>query len=452
MSIPAALLSHRFGYGPRAGQLSGTDPASRLREPDAMAAAFPGLTGAEAMAVIAGYRDAMRAHEPGSPAARTARRAAVRDTGARAAQHARVDLARAVAAEDGYRERLVRFWTDHFTVSSRRGLQRPLLSAFGDDAIRPHVAGRFADMLRAAVLHPAMLGYLDQTASVGPGSTFGLRRGAGVNENLARELLELHTLGVDGGYSQADVRQMALLLTGLAVNGLQGTVFEPKRAEPGAETVLGRRYGGDGPARIEDILTLLDDLAAHPATARHLSWKLAVHFVADEPDPGLVADLTAEWLASGGDLYRMAVALCAHPAALSPVLAKARQPFDFIVAALRALDVDPQTVMGWTDRDLRRIALQPMALMGQRWQTPGGPDGWPEAVSAWITPQALATRIDWAMTVPAVLRDPLPDARAFVDLALADMADDRLRALVAGSESNIEGVGLVLASPAFNRR
>jgi uncharacterized protein (DUF1800 family) len=304
-------------------------------------------------------------------------------------------------------------------------------------------------MLVAATLHPAMLAYLDQTASVGPGSAFGVRRGRGVNENLAREVMELHSLGVGAVYDQGDVRQMALLLTGLDANAADGFVFRPDRAEPGAEVVLGRAYGGAGVAPIEAALR---DIALRDDTAKHIARKLAVHFVSDAPDAGLVAALTAAYLDTGGDLLAVYAALLAHPAAWEPRLMKARQPVDFILAALRAL--------GMTGADMRRMAqgpaarllTRPMALMGQDWQTPPGPDGWAEAAEAWITPQGMAARITWAMEVPGRLVVPMPDPVDFMRRCLGGAVDERLEWAAARAETTREGVGLVLSSPAFNRR
>ena len=452
MPGPETLLTHRFGLGLRAGRIDPREPAEQPGRAGGIARTFPVPDTAACLAQLERWRQDIRRHEAGSKAARTARRAVQTEANSLAFRNARAELARAVETGDGYAERLVRFWSDHFTVRARRQEHRPLVTAFSDDAIRPNVAAPFAQMLRAATLHPAMLGFLDQVASVGPDSAVGQRRGRGLNENLARELLELHSLGVGAAYTQTDVRQTALLLTGLAVDGARGTVFDPRRAQPGAEQILGRRYGTGKAPRMEDILTLLDDLAAHPETARHICRKLAVHFVSDTPDPGLVEDLTAVWHQSDGDLARVSAALPLHPAALGRQPEKARQPFDFIVAALRALDVSGAEIMAWDDRTLRRIALAPMARMGQPWQTPGGPDGWEEDAAYWITPPALATRIDWAMKMPARLRPELPDARRFVDLALGDLADETLRGLVARAERKSEGLGLVLASPIFNRR
>jgi uncharacterized protein (DUF1800 family) len=216
--------------------------------------------------------------------------------------------------------------------------------------------------------------------------------------------------------------------------------------------VLGQRYGSDKTARIEDIHALLDDLAVHPETARHIAGKLAVHFVSDTPDPGLVADLAQVWMQTEGDLGAVSRALVTHPAALRPQLEKARQPYDFMVAALRALDLEGKDVIRWNDEFLKRSVLNPMTAMGQRWHMANGPDGWEEGFDYWISPQGLANRIDWAMNRPSRLRDDLPDPRDFVGAALGDLASADLVKLVARAERKAEGVGLVLASPEFNRR
>jgi uncharacterized protein (DUF1800 family) len=359
---------------------------------------------------------------------------------------ARVALARALDAPDPVRERLVWFWSDHFTTAARSRADAGLPAALVEEAIRPHLAGRFGAMLRAVIRHPAMLRYLDQAESFGPASRVGRRRGRGLNENLARELLELHTIGT--GYSQADVRELAELLTGLTV-GKQGFRFDPRRAEPGPEEVLGRLYAGEGMAPVE---ALLADLALRPETARHLARKLAVHFVADEPDPGLVGDLAEVWRATGGDLPAVHAALLAHPAAAEGPARKVRLPFEFVAAALRGLGVTGAEVSALPLRALRRGLVAPLAAMGQPWQRPPGPDGWPEAPEDWITAPRLAARIGWAMAMPARMRRELPDPAAFARATLGARAEAGLLTAVSRAESRAEGLGLVLASPAFNRR
>lgn len=361
-------------------------------------------------------------------------------------------LARAVAAQDGFRERLVRFWADHFTTLGRNMLFRGLVPAYIEEAIRPHVAGSFTDMLRAAVTHPMMLTYLDQPSSIGPNSKAGLRsQSAGLNENLARELLELHTLGVDGPYDQKDVREMAELLTGLGATVERGTVFRANRAEPGAEQVLGKSYGGGDPA-LGDIHAALADLAMHEATAVHLARKLAIHFTSDEPDEALVFALRDAWLESGGSLLAVYEQLLSHPASWQSFGQKVKQPVDFVISSLRAFGLQPRSILTLRQGEQRRYLLTPMTAMGQNWLRPNGPDGWPEASEAWITAHGLAARLQWAMWVPQHFFHDLPDPRQFLEDSLAGQVDAKLRFAVANAESRQDGIGLILASPAFQRR
>jgi uncharacterized protein (DUF1800 family) len=304
-------------------------------------------------------------------------------------------------------------------------------------------------MLRAVVQHPAMLVYLDQAGSFGPNSPAGRDRDRGMNENLAREILELHTLGVDAAYSQEDVRAFAELLTGLS-HGPEGFVFRARRAEPGAETVLGRRYG-DGSADLAPVLQALDDMAAHPATARHLARKLVVHFLGVPAPDDLVATMAAAYLDADTDLRALYDALLADPRAWAPPFAKARTPFEFLVAALRAGGVAPAEITALADGAVQRTILRPLAEMGQPLWRATGPDGWPEAPEAWITPAGLAARLRWSQGfAERVLTDT--DPRAFLDTALGDAASPGLRFAVAGAEQRREGLVLVLASPEFNRR
>lgn len=448
----AVIGAVRFGYGlPSPAHATPGAMLAALAGPDLAAQRWP-IPGIEALrpdlAALETLRLAQRRDEPGAIEAYRASFARVEAVFLTTVRHT---LARALDAPDGFRERLVAFWSDHFTTRARSTPDRSLPSALAEDAIRPNLTGRFADLLRAAVLHPAMLVYLDQVGSVGPASGFGVRRRRGLNENLARELLELHTLGVGAGYDQRDVRELAEALTGLFYDHAGGFRFLPARAEPGAETILGATFGGDG-AQLRDVGRVLDSLAAHPETARHICRKIAVHFVADAPDPDLLAALQAAWHDSDGRLDAVYAALLSHPAAWAPQAQKARQPIDWMLAALRALGVTGADLMAWPDKALRRRILAPLQAMGQPWQAPRGPDGWPEAATAWISPQGLAARIQWAMTVPAQIRDPLPDPRDFADHALGPLAGPALRLAVTRAESAREGVGLVLAAPEFNRR
>ena len=362
-------------------------------------------------------------------------------------------LLRWTYTEQGFRERLATFWADHFTARGKNGLLRQATSPFIEDAIRPHIGGRFAEILVAATTHPLMLNYLDQEKSIGPNSYLARRvsRKVGINENLAREVLELHTLGVDGPYVQQDVRQLAELFTGLTSQVAKGFGFRKDFAEPGAESILGKSYGGDL-GRLGPVIEAFDDLAVHPATAQHIAWKLAVHFVSDTPDPALVDHVAARFLDTDGDLMAVYAALLEHPAAWDETLHNAKPPAAFVGSSFRALAMPVNAIETLTEKAMRRNLTTPMTLMGQSWQRPTGPDGWPEEDEAWITPQGVAARLRWAVAVPQVLLAELPDPRQFVNDALGVRVTETLRFVASSAESKSIAIGLVLASPEFQRR
>lgn len=363
-------------------------------------------------------------------------------------------FARAIDSPDGLRERLVQFWADHFTTSAEARFFAifPLMQV--EDAIRPNLTGRFADLLKAAVLHPAMITYLDQSRSAGPTSELGLRRGEGLNENLARELLELHTLGAEAGYKQADVYQTAELLTGLtfAVKGQLGGYFDPARVEPGPEWVLGKEYDGIGLAPIH---ALLDDLAARPETARNIARKLVIHFISDNPDPNDIGLVERAFHSSGGDLMTVYRALLGLNSAKDTLPGKIRQPYDFMVASFRALGIRGSFLQSLDRKELRGYVTNPMAGMGQAFKAPPGPDGAAEEAEAWITPQGLASRLNWVLNLQKGRRNLgifVPDAVDMARRALGSRATPALLAAVAQVEDKAEAAALVLISPAFNRR
>jgi uncharacterized protein (DUF1800 family) len=293
-----------------------------------------------------------------------------------------------------------------------------------------------------------MILYLDQQRSAGPNSAQA-GHGRGLNENLAREVLELHTLGVGGPYTQTDVRELAELMTGLNFNPDRGFVYRPGMAEPGAETVLGVTFSDA--AAVDTVHAALDMLARHPATVAHLARKLAVHFVADDPDPGLVAALEQTFLATGGELAAVTAVLLDHPAAWVPERAKVLPPLDFLGASLRALSIPADALVALPTPDHNRLLARPLQAMGQPWQTPGGPDGWPEAPSDWITPPFMAARIDWAMRAPSALLSTLPDPRDFAARALGRVPE-QVAFAASAAEDRAAGITLTLSSPAFQRR
>ncbi len=363
-------------------------------------------------------------------------------------------MQRRVHTTTAFRERIVAFWADHFTAMGKAGVARRATGPYVEDAIRPFIAGRFEDLLQSAVMHPLMIGYLDQQASMGPNSVRALKRGpkkrSGLNENLAREVMELHTLGVDGPYTQEDVTQLAELFTGLSFDARNGFKFRKDYAEPGAETVMGVSYGNA--PNVNAIRAVLRDLAAHPSTARHLAWKLAVHFVSDTPDPALIDALESAYVGHDGALLPVYEVLLTHFAAWSPTLTNMKLPIDFVSSALRALALPRDALRDLDERAMRKVLAVPLVRMGQQWERPIGPDGWAEEDPEWITPQGMAARVDWAMRQPFQLITPLPDPRVFADAALGRFANDAVRFVAASAESRPEAIGLVLMSPAFQRR
>ncbi|MBE2275902.1 MAG: DUF1800 domain-containing protein [Rhodobacteraceae bacterium] len=450
MTDRAVTAAFRFGFGLPLDPAAAAPEAllAGLSGPDRAAATWPGVVTPEALVLLQREIGLRETKKTDPDAAAVEARAIQRAGLILQRQGQRATFARALGGA-ALRERLAWFWTNHFTVVPRGRNQLGWPSALRDEAIRPHLAGPFAEMLKAVAIHPGMLFYLDQIGSFGPASKRGKANGRGLNENYARELLELHTLGVAAAYTQADVRELAELLAGLTVRPADGFFFDAARAEPGAETVLGVEYGGRNTA---PIFRLLEDLARRPETAAHLARKLAVHFVSDQPDPALVEALAAEWRASGGDLRRVTEVLVTHPAALSGPAAKVRPPGEFMAAALHALGVSGDEVYGMAEGPFQRLVIRPLAAMGQRWEAAPGPNGWPEAASAWVTPAGMAARIEWAMQVPGRLVVPLPDPRDLARTALGARADAELLGAVAAAESTREGAGLVFASPAFNRR
>lgn len=398
----------------------------------------------------------LRRKNRGSPEALAARKARrVLNKEARIAQMHWLGqhLNRWVWTDSPLRERLTLFWADHFTATGKAGVMRRAASPYVQEAIRPRILGRFEDLLLASVVHPLMIHYLDQDRSVGENSVQAVKGGklTGLNENLAREVLELHSLGVSAAYTQTDVRELAELFTGLTHTRQMKVQFRKQFAEPGSETVLGETYGGTKNPHLRDVQAVLRDLARHPATARHIATKLAIHFVSDTPDPELVAALEARFLETDGDLAAVTQALLEHPAAWAPELRNVKPAFNFVASALRALALPPETLSTLDEREMRRLFIRPMAQMGHVWEKPEGPDGLPEEDSAWIVPQGVAARLQWAVTMPQQVMKTPPDPREFVTTALGPFATPATEFAASAAESRWDGVGLVLASPAFQR-
>ncbi len=358
---------------------------------------------------------------------------------------ARVRLA--LEAETGFGERLVQFWSNHFCIgATKSNMTRIMAGAYEREAIRPHVFGRFEDMLVAAESHPAMLEFLDNRLSIGPSSPAGKRRGRGLNENLAREILELHTLGVSGGYAQVDVTNLARIITGWTVVGREAVLgfpgsfaFNAGLHEPGAPELLGKPYGQPGK---EKGLAALTDLARHPATADFIAIKLVRHFVADEPPPALVRELSAVFRKTEGDLAALSRALIESDAAWSAEPSKIRTPQEFLLAAFRALG---------RKAEFGQI-VGPLNAMGQPFWQPAGPNGYPDGNEAWASPEGIKTRIDVAAGWGRQAAASVPDPRALTEDILGPLLSPETRQAVARADSKPQALALMLLSPEFQRR
>jgi uncharacterized protein (DUF1800 family) len=473
--LAAAIAANRFGLGARPGDLEvvARDPSDWLARQ--LRGAAPVLAGAN---LTPSATTLARAIEMRQELMRERKRRK-RDTGDDGTQVAAalklpsiyrpvyVDetvarFAHAVSTDRPFLERLTQFWTNHFAVSIDKIAVLGLAGAMEREAIRPRVTGNFADLLLAVEKHPAMLLYLDNHASIGPGSKLaqlaardGGRRKVGVNENLAREILELHTLGVDGGYTQADVTIFAHAISGWSIGGQDMNrrlarlgaddgppgefVFRDAFHEPGAKRVLGKSYAEDGVRQGESILR---DLAVNPKTARHVCTKLARHFVADDPPPSIVDRLTKAWLDSRAHLPAVYATLIDAPESWARPLAKFKTPADYIHSAYRALGIPLQNGRG---------ALQPFEALGQRNLMPGSPAGWPDTSADWDGSSALLKRIAWADVVAQRMGDSR-NARGLAPQLLGATLSGETAAAIARAESGAQALTLLLASPEFMRR
>ena len=443
------IAAIRFGYGFHPDQTPPRGPEDMILGLDAAAEAaplFPIAPRARRREQIASIAE-LRRDKANRETVRKMRRAMRRLAMIEGAEQ----LYQRALSPHGFHERLTSFWMDHFSTGAKNAVHSLMMPDFEHSAIRPHISGSFGDMLVAAIQHPAMLTYLDQVASFGPNSVAGQRTGKGLNENLAREVLELHTIGVDGAYTQADVRGLASLLTGYGVNRKQLAFgFFPRRAEPGRHRVLGRTYGGTADASHAE--EFLRDVAVHKDTARHMAQKLAVHFVADRPDPALVQHVERAWQRSQGDLSAVYQAMLEHPAAWQDFGAKVKRPQDLVVSTLRAMGLtDAQTGKQRARDTLRLIAA--LRNLNQPLFRPPGPQGWPEEAEAWITPQGLAARLEFASGVGQLLaKRSAIDPRRFAKETLREALLPSTAFAVGAAPDRWEGLALTIASPEFNRR
>ena len=462
----AAIALHRYGLGGRGGAAAPADPKAwlkaQLTQFEARPASIAALPHSREVVTMLRDRREMKRDKKQSekmtaqgddatdPAAFMALQKQVREVYVRAVG-VRTDLA--LSTQTPFVERLVHFWANHFAISVDKIVTVGLAGAFEFEAIRPHVLGTFGAMLGAVERHPAMLLYLDQAQSIGPGSQLAQRaarrdKDLGLNENLAREILELHTLGVRSGYSQTDVTEFARAMTGWTVGGIArqrylqgpgpGFWFAEGIHEPGSRKVLGKSYGQNGEAQAQAVL---DDLAAHPATARHIATKLARHFAGDVPPPALVARLEQAFLSSGGDLPTLYRVLIDAPEVWNGA-PKFRTPWEWSIAALRATGVSKLPGAS---------AAGAFQQLGQPVWKPGSPAGYDDTAPSWAGPDALYRRVEVAQRI-AQRTAPAIDARTLAAQLFPGALSQPTADALARAESGEQALALLLVSPEMIRR
>ena len=465
MSIESAIAANRFGLGAKPGQLraiSGDPRGWLLEQLDGPGAFPPPLEDLpHSSAALEDVREAREMRRAGREAA--ADKEPLPDVFAKYGavvrrhylQQAEARLRVAAETDFPFHERLVHFWSNHFAVSADKQPIPAVAGLFENEAIRPNLGGSFADLLLAVESHPAMIIYLDNHRSAGPRSAAARRaskrrgRDVGLNENLAREILELHTVGVDGGYDQSDVTALARVLTGWSVGGGQPGgaaegdpgMFEFRESlhEPGSQVVLGKKYAAGGMRQGRQVLR---DLAAHPSTASFVATKLARHFIADEPPAAAVAAIARVFRDTDGDLMSVHAALVSQEAAWQRPFTKFKTPEEYVLSAFRAFDHEPAN---------GRSIVGALEIMGQAPFRPGSPAGWPDTAEAWGGADALYKRIEWANAAARQVGGRANPLALATDV-LGPGLGERTRTALARAESIEQGTTLFLVSPEFQRR
>jgi uncharacterized protein (DUF1800 family) len=469
-SLQTAIAAHRFGLGEANLGVVGNEPRAWLGAQIGPADAPRGsglLDTRQALEHVAAER-VLRQRAKNPPPGTTAEQILAGHYREVIVADARSRLATAVLTQRPFAERLQWFWTNHFTVSVQKGSTRGLVGAFERDAIRPNIAGRFETLLVASTTHPAMLRYLDNWLSAGPNSrvvALEARRAArmdegprvsGINENLAREVLELHTLGAasarSGVYSQADVTSFAAVLTGWRIGndpGADDSLFNPNWHEPGPKTVLGKRY----PEGADALRQVLHDLARHPATARFVSTKLARHFVADEPPPALVERLSSVYLASDGQLGEVYRELIRNDLSWGGDAAKLKTPEEFVVSTARVLTLGDRLFdrpAGKNDA-AGNATIASVTGLGQRVQAAPSPAGWSDRADDWLGPDAVWKRVEWATRVADRVGRSV-DARRLAVQSLGPRLGPATSQQIDRAADGSQALALLLLAPEFQRR
>jgi uncharacterized protein (DUF1800 family) len=465
-NIRASIAATRFGLGARPGEIAAlrADPIAALKaqiQPDG--ADQPVGDFESSVQRVTDLRSLQQQRrqarmqgdanpDPVKEAQKMIRQGAGQEFLARVALAGQTDAA--------FRERWALFWFNHFTVGQKNLQTAVLAGPFEREAIRPHVFGRFEEMLVASTSHPGMLIYLDQAQSVGPDSTVagmarmgvpGLKALGGLNENLAREIMELHTLGVGSGYTQADVTEFARALTGWSIIGLNERrrfgeadaqpgqfTFRAAAHEPGARRILGKSYPAGG---LEQARAVLHDLAAKPATGRHIAVKLAKHFVADDPPPALVARLERSFNDSGGQLGEVATTLVEAPESWTPEQRKFKTPYEFLISGYRAAAVTPGPEI-----------VPVLTQLGQQPFSAPSPKGWSEDASDWASADGIVKRMGWAEAFAARNASLTAEPMQIAENTLGAQLAPATATAIGRAESRAEAFSILLMSPEFLRR
>ncbi|MCU4677144.1 DUF1800 domain-containing protein [Catenovulum sp. 2E275] len=354
-------------------------------------------------------------------------------------------LQQIITQPESFQSRLLDFFSNHFSVSANNIITKALAPTLEREAIAPNLVGQFSDLLLAVIMHPAMLVYLNNEKSIGPDSKVGKKRSEkGLNENLAREILELHTLGVNAGYSQQDVRELAMAITGWTVTHPYkdktehiGFIYKDQHHQPGARFILGKSYPQ---VKLEQGKQILIDLAEHPATAKHISFKLARHFIADEPDPALVSAMSQSWIQSKGNLAFVLTAMIEHPASWQPKLQKLKTPRDFVISACRACN---QTGTQKPD------SFETLKILGQMPFSAGSPAGFGDTAAFWNGSEALLAKIEWADRFSRLLKN---ESLELIKQTLGRQLSANSEKLINQAESKQQAIALFLMSPEFQLR
>lgn len=342
--------------------------------------------------------------------------------------------------------RLLDFFSNHFSLSANNLILTALAPTLETEAIAPKLTGTFESMLQAVIAHPAMILYLNNERSTGPNSTNGKKRKKkGLNENLAREVMELYTMGADSGYRQADVSEFAKALTGWSVgrvnrNEPASFLFRPNTHEPGSRSILGKSYSQETAKRgYVQAQRILSDFAAHPKTAERLCYKLARHFIADEPPLALVEKMKDAYLKNNGSIPIVMAEMLDHPSSWSDISQKLKTPRDFVLSTYRTFNI----------KRPKPNIFQTLEIMGQGFFNSGSPAGYPDVSSAWSGSQAITTRIEWAHHVAGQIEMNAIDA---AKIALGPLLSEKTRLLISRAESQRQAITYLLLSPEFQRR